>query len=231
MMKNDLAALPDFAVPPWVLGSAHLARVTSVADPDSLARVQIAIHAIGPDTPLLWARVACPFAGASRGGFFIPEVDDEVLVLFVGGDARMPIVVGGLWHGAATPPETLSGDRVDRWTITGKAGTRIAIVEESDATAKVEITTPGGATMVITDESGGRTQIDCAGNTVKIEPAGITVTAAGKVKVQAAQVEVSAGMVKVDAALAKFSGVVKCELLQTNAVVSTSYTPGAGNVW
>ena len=40
-MKNDLAALPEFAVPPWALGSAHLARVTSVADPDSQARVQV----------------------------------------------------------------------------------------------------------------------------------------------------------------------------------------------
>lgn len=230
-MHNDLAALPEFAVPPWALGSAQLARVTRVDDPDSQARVQVALHAMGTEAPLLWARVACPFAGASRGGFFIPEVDDEVLVLFVGGDARVPVVVGGLWHGAATPPETLSGNRVDRWTITGKAGTRVAIVEESDATAKVEISTPGGATMVITDEGGGRTQVDCAGNTVKIEPAGITVTAAGKVKVQASQVEVTAGMVKVDTAMAKFSGIVKCELLQTNSVVSASYTPGAGNVW
>jgi hypothetical protein len=38
-------------------------------------------------------------------------------------------------------------------------------------------------------------------------------------------------MVKVDAAIADFSGIVKCAVLQTNAVISTSYTPGAGNVW
>lgn len=230
-MNPDVAMLSDLAVPPWTLGAAQLARVTSVADPQSLGRVQIALHAFAGDAALMWARVACPFAGSSRGGFFIPEVDDEVLVVFVAGDARVPIVVGGLWHGAATPPETLSGDRVDRWTITGKAGTRIAIVEESDATAQVEIRTPGGATLLITDEGGGRTQIDCAGNTVKIETAGITIQAAAKVKVEAPQVEVSAAKVKVDSALADFSGVVKCAVLQTNSVISTSYTPGAGNVW
>jgi hypothetical protein len=57
------------------------------------------------------------------------------------------------------------------------------------------------------------------------------VTAAAKVTVKAASVDVSAGMVKVDAAIAKFTGMVKCEVLQTNSVISTSYTPGAGNVW
>ena len=47
----------------------------------------------------------------------------------------------------------------------------------------------------------------------------------------APQVDVSAGMVKVDAAIAKFSGIVKCETLISTSVVSTSYTPGAGNIW
>ena len=42
---------------------------------------------------------------------------------------------------------------------------------------------------------------------------------------------VSAGMVKVDAAMSKFSGIVKCDVLQTNSVISSSYTPGAGNIW
>jgi hypothetical protein len=43
--------------------------------------------------------------------------------------------------------------------------------------------------------------------------------------------EVSAGMVTVNAGMSKFSGVVQCDTLITNAVISTSYTPGAGNIW
>jgi hypothetical protein len=31
--------------------------------------------------------------------------------------------------------------------------------------------------------------------------------------------------------MSTFSGLVKCDVLQTNAVISASYTPGAGNVW
>ena len=48
----------------------------------------------------------------------IPDIDDEVLVSFVNGDPRQPIVIGGLWSGSADVPESLGGggDSVDRWT-------------------------------------------------------------------------------------------------------------------
>jgi hypothetical protein len=57
------------------------------------------------------------------------------------------------------------------------------------------------------------------------------VVASAKVSVQASTVEVSAGMVTVNAGMSKFSGVVQCDTLISNAVVSASYTPGAGNIW
>jgi hypothetical protein len=38
-------------------------------------------------------------------------------------------------------------------------------------------------------------------------------------------------MMTVDAGMSKFSGVVKSDVVITNSVVSTSYTPGAGNIW
>lgn len=230
-MQRDNLPFTDFGLPAHALAACHLARVTDVADPLGLARVKVALYCLdgGSDTSV-WARVASPFAGRARGGFFIPQPDDEVLVVFVQGDARAPVVIGGLWNGANTPPETIDG-KVDRWSITGKAGTRIAIVEQSDATATIECTTPGGVKLKMTDESGAKVTIECAGNTMTFEPQGVTIAAAAKVKIQAATVEVRAGMVKVDAAMSDFSGVVKCDTLITNAVVSTSYTPGAGNIW
>lgn len=230
-MPRDTLPLSSFGVPLHALALPYLGRVTDVNDPEQLARVKVELYALDTDADVaLWARVASPFAGANRGGFFIPQEGDEVLVVFVGGDARHPVVVGGLWNGAAAPPETLNG-RVDRWSLTGKAGTRIAIVEESDATCMIECSTPGGVALSLTDSSGGTVTIECAGNTITIAPAGITVESPAKVKVQAASVEVTAAMVKVDAAMSNFSGVVKCDTLITNAVVSTSYTPGAGNIW
>jgi hypothetical protein len=44
-------------------------------------------------------------------------------------------------------------------------------------------------------------------------------------------VNVNSGVVTVNAGMSKFSGVVQCDTLITNSVVSNSYTPGAGNIW
>jgi uncharacterized protein involved in type VI secretion and phage assembly len=221
---------------PGLFNSHYLAEVIAVNDPDSLARVQVRLFnfdGAGAQDGPIWARVAVPFAGADRGAFMIPDVGDEVLVTFVNGDPRLPIVVGGLWNGNAKATETLggSGDRVDRWTIVGKAGTRIAIVEESASEAKITLTTPGGVSGELTDSGGGKIEFKAAGTTITVNSSGVSVQTPSKVKVQASQVEISAGMVKVDAAISKFSGLVKCDVLQTNTVISTTYTPGAGNVW
>jgi hypothetical protein len=72
---------------------------------------------------------------------------------------------------------------------------------------------------------------DSNGNSIKLESAGITVTASAQVNVKATQVSVSAGMVSVDSAMSKFSGVVKADTVICNSIVSASYTPGAGNIW
>lgn len=227
-----MTALGPFATPAWWLSGAQIARVTSVQDPNSLARVQVQLLAPDADGEArLWARVAVPFAGGDRGAFLIPDVDDEVLVVFAGGAGNAPIVIGGLWNGAQAPPETLPGDRVDRWTITGRNGTRIAIIEESGGNEQVVIETPAGVTATLTDEAGGKITLEAAGNTITMDTQGVTVEASAKVKVTAAQVEVSAGMVKVDAGMSKFSGVVKCDTLIATSVVGSTYSPGAGNVW
>ncbi len=217
---------------PLGLGAAYLAEVVSVDDPAGQARVQVRLHGwdgvADQDAPI-WARVAVPFAGAERGAFLLPDVGDEVLVCFANADPRMPVVVGGLWNGSAAPPETLPGDRVDRWSFTGKAGTRIAIVEE-DGTPVIEMTTPGGVSATLKDEGSGSLQLVAAGCTVTLDGA-VTISTGGDVKVQGTKLQVTAGMVTVDAAMSSFSGMVKCDVLQTNSVISTSYTPGAGTIW
>ncbi|XYH97508.1 phage baseplate assembly protein V [Sorangium sp. So ce1128] len=214
----------------------HLGEVVSVDDPDDLARVQVRLYGydgIGAQDAAMWARVAVPFAGRDRGAFLLPDVGDEVLVAFVAGDPRQPVVVGGLWNGDARPRETLggAGDRVDRWTLVGKAGTRIAIVEESSGQEKIELSTPGGVKATITDEGGGKIRLEASGSTVTLEANGVTIETGTRVNVSAAQVSVTAGTVQVDSAMASFSGIVRCATLQASAVISSSYTPGAGNVW
>lgn len=221
---------------PALHGGTYLARVVAVLDPEGIGRVQIRLFGFdGPETQNaeLWARVAVPFAGDNRGSFFIPDVGDEVLVSFVAGDPRQPIVIGGLWSGSAAVPETLggSGDSVDRWTITGKAGTRIAIVEEQPADSTISFTTPGGVSGELTDAGGGKIEFTIGGTTVTYDNQGVTINTSMNVTVQATTVEVSASMVTVNAGISRFNGVVQADTVITNSVISASYTPGAGNIW
>lgn len=231
---SDQALLKQLV--PLLHGGSYLAKVVSVNDPEGLSRVQLRLISFdGPeqqDAPL-WARVAVPFAGNNRGAFFIPDVDDEVLVSFVNGDPRQPIVIGGLWNGNADVPEQLggNGDRVDRWTFTGKAGTRVAIVEEQPSDATISFTTPGGVSGELTDAGGGKIEFRIGGTTVTYDQQGVTVNTAMNVKVQATQVEISAAMVTVNAGMSRFSGVVQADSIITNSIISASYTPGAGNIW
>ncbi len=78
--------------------------VTDNDDPDRQGRVKLRFPSLSADYESHWARVAAPGNGASRGMVWIPEVNDEVLVAFEGGDRQRPFVVGGLWNGSDTPP-------------------------------------------------------------------------------------------------------------------------------
>jgi hypothetical protein len=88
----------------------------------------------------------------------------------------------------------------------------------------ITITTVGGHRVVLDDHAGTITITHSSGSTVKLTNTGVEVQAN-------AEVSVAAPMVRVDSAMTQFSGVVKCDALITNSVVSSSYTPGAGNVW
>ncbi len=219
---------------PGLFHGVYAAQVTDVADREGTGRVQVRLlscDGFASQDSLIWARVAVPFSGSNYGAYFIPNVNDEVLVAFLNGDPRFPIVIGSLWHGNAKAPETLPGQEVDRWTITGKEGSRIAIVETSAADAKITLTTPGSISGEFTAAGGGKIELKTPSGTVKIEQSGITIETQGNLTVRASQVDLTAGQVNVNSAMAVFSGTVQCTSLMATSVVSGSYSPGAGNVW
>ncbi len=214
--------------------AGFLARVVSLDDPDGRARVRIKLLSfadVAEQDSTMWARVVSSFAGSDRGVFFLPEVDDEVLVVFVQGDPRHPLVIGGLWNGSARPPAAIEPGGRNRFKRIRSKNGIVVTLDDQDGQETLQLETPGGQKLTLKDGPGSVKIEDSNGNSVTLEAAGITVQAAAKVKVQASTVEVTAGMVTVDAAMSKFSGLVKCDVLQTNAVISASYTPGAGNVW
>lgn len=212
----------------------YTALVTDIVDPEGQGRVKIELP-WAPDSKgssyEAWARLATMMAGNNRGSWFIPDKDDEVLVMFEAGDTRRPYVVGGLWNGKDAAPETM--DSVGKnyvKSIRSRNGVKVTL-DDTDGKEILKLETPGGQSMTLKDGPGSVEIIDSNGNFVKMEASGITVNATAKVTINASSVEVSAGMVTVNAGMSKFSGVVQADTVISNSVVSASYTPGAGNIW
>ncbi|HSL55540.1 MAG TPA: phage baseplate assembly protein V [Pyrinomonadaceae bacterium] len=237
MEKPPLEMILDVRLPSGLGGrwyGAFPALVTDIVDPEGLGRVKIALP-WSPDTAgaryETWARLATFMAGNNRGSWFIPDVDDEVLIVFEGGDPRRPYVIGSLWNGKDTPPESMDGAGKNfKKVLRSRNGVKLTM-DDTDGREQFILETPGAQKLTLKDGPGAVEIVDSNGNSIKLEPSGITITAAAKVTINASQVAVSAGMVTVDAAMSKFSGVVQCDTMISNSVISASYTPGAGNIW
>ncbi len=208
----------------------ELGEVLSVADPEGLNRVQVRFlsrgEAGGQDsTP--WALVAVGFAGDGNGAFLVPDVGSRVVISCLNGDARYPVVLGAVWTGGDASPETLPGDEVDRWSFTGKSGTRIAMVEESGG-SKIVLETANGNSVVI-DDADGSVKITQGANTATFDSGGIKFDTTN-FEISTATFKLTAASAQFETPLADFSGFVMCQLMQTNTVISSTYTPGAGNM-
>jgi uncharacterized protein involved in type VI secretion and phage assembly len=210
------------------------ALVTDIKDPDNQGRVKVtlpwSVDAKGGRYEG-WARLATMMAGNDRGSWFVPDKDDEVLVAFEHGDSRRPYVLGALWNGKDKSPESMDGAGNNyKKVLCSRNGVKVTL-DDQDGQEKLILETPGGQKVTMKDGPGAVTIEDSNGNSVKLESAGVTVTASAKVTVNASMVAVSAGMVTVDAGMSKFSGVVQADTVICNSIVSASYTPGAGNIW
>jgi uncharacterized protein involved in type VI secretion and phage assembly len=80
-----------------------IGKITNVTDPENLGRVQVRYPHLS-DTLTEWSPVASIMAGGGRGCFFMPEVDDEVLVAPQQGDWNHPFIIGFVWNAVQPPP-------------------------------------------------------------------------------------------------------------------------------
>ncbi|HWZ74727.1 MAG TPA: phage baseplate assembly protein V [Casimicrobiaceae bacterium] len=208
------------------------AIVVDNVDPANSGRVKVRLPQVlvaGESGHEVWARMATLMAGANRGTWFIPEVNDEVLIAFEQSDPNRPYVLGGLWNTANPPPEKMDLNN-NKKLVRSRNGVQITL-DDQGGRESITIETPGGQKLTLEDGPGAVVLTDSNGNSVELKTNGITVNAASNVILNASAVEVNAGLVSVSATVSKFSGVVQCDTLISNSVVSQSYTPGAGNIW
>jgi uncharacterized protein involved in type VI secretion and phage assembly len=210
------------------------AIVLDVRDPDGQGRVKVTLP-WAPDTAgsryEVWARLATMMGGSNRGSWFVPDVNDEVLIAFEGGDTRRPYVIGGLWNGSDAPPQSMDANgRNDKKVLRSRNGVKVTL-DDTGGQETFIAETPGGQRITLKDGAATVAIVDSNGNSVTLDASGVTVSASAKVTVNASLISMSAGMVTVDAAMSKFSGVVQADTVISNSVISASYTPGAGNIW
>lgn len=135
-----------------------IALVTDNKDPSKLGRVKIKIPILSETDTTWWAPIIMLGAGKNRGWFFIPEIDDEVLVMFEHGDMDRPVVVGALWGGKDKPHDANADGKNDHRVIKSRGGSRIMF--DDSAEPKIIIEDGGGK---------GRITFDTKANKIIIE--------------------------------------------------------------
>lgn len=130
--------------------------VTDNKDPSKLGRVKLKIPILSDQDTTYWCPIIMLGAGKNRGWFFIPEKDDEVLVMFEHGDLDRPLVVGALWNGKDKPPDKNPGGNPRR-VIKSREGNKITFDDEKEQ-------------LIIEDGvQKGRITIDAKANKITIE--------------------------------------------------------------
>lgn len=143
-------------------------------DPDGEFRVQVQLPLLQAGGLGVWARLGSFYASAGFGAEFYPEVGDEVVVAFMNGDPRFPVIVGSLYS-KKNPPPVPPDAKNNQKSIVTRSKLRLDFFEEDKAVA---IATPGGHSLRLDDKAKTITIKDLNGNTVTMAPGGITVSSA-----------------------------------------------------
>lgn len=150
------------------------AVVIDTNDPEGLGRIKVRFYWQSSKEETPWIRVVTPYAGNNKGIFFIPEVDEEVLVAFENNNAENPYVVGAHYNGKK---------KADDW--------------KSDKNLKKGIRTKSGHTIEFNDE-GGKEEIIIYDhdkvNTITLSSHDklLTISCKGDLKINAQKIDITA---------------------------------------
>lgn len=141
-------------------------------DPDNLFRVQVQIPILGDSSEPVWARLATFYAGNQIGAYFMPEVDDEVILGFMDDVPSDPIILGSVFSKNIAAPETPDEKNTIKTLITSSK----LQLKFDDENKVITVLTPGGNTMVFSDKDKGITVTDQNNNKIEMNDSGITLT-------------------------------------------------------
>jgi phage protein D/phage baseplate assembly protein gpV len=206
--------------------------VTNNNDPEDWGRVKVKFPWLADEIESNWARLVVPGGGAEMGFYSLPEINDEVLVIFEHGDVNSPYVVGGLWNGKDKPPvpssKALKDGKVHQRAFRTRTGHKLIFTDGSEASLIVEtaeghrLTLSDDKKQVVVETKNGQViTLDDAKNTISLESKGemtlksgsnLTIEATGSLSIKGQTFAITAntaGKVEAAAALEVKGGIVK----------------------
>lgn len=198
---------PDVVSPPASgflpgLQGLHSAVVKKLdGDPQKEYRIQVELPWLEGKNRRLWARLATMYATNGMGTYFLPEVNDEVLVGFMNADPTHPVILGSLYGEKHKPPFDYEAKNNTKAIVT-REQLRIKLDEEKKV---ITIATPNKNTLEINDDGKSITLTDQHKNEIKMDSGGITLTSAKNILLKAK------GDITLDAT-SKISGTAKSDI-------------------
>ena len=162
--RCEFTAIPeDVATPPYTdphcyaHAESQPAKVYDNNDPEGMGRIKVHFYwGTGGSKETDWIRMVQPHSGAGKGFYFIPEIGEEVLVGFEGGNAEKPYIIGAQYNGKQTSGFHTPGN--DLKVIKTKSGHTILLDDSKD---KMSIT--------ILDQSGNTIYLDTVKKSITIQ--------------------------------------------------------------
>ena len=190
----DVAAPHYTDVHVFAKAETQPAKIKDNNDPDGLGRVKVQYNWASGNTTSDWMRMIQPHSGAGKGFYFIPEIDEEVLVGFEGGNAQNPYVLGTQYNGSESSGYN-SGEN-DKKVIHTRSGTKILF---NDAEGSILIEDPSGNTYLMDGQ--GNIEVNAPKNMTFNAGENVSITAGKNVTVNAGEnIASSAAMDMIDSA-------------------------------
>ena len=156
---NEFVGVSDVLHPPYQNSGAfpksheQMGRVVENADPLGLGRVRVQMvwqEAGSEKTP--WIRLLQPHSGSGKGFYFVPEIGEEVLVGFQGGNAEKPYVIGTQYNGKEKSGYADKENNIK--AVHTRSGHKLVFTEDES--------------ILITDKSGNEILLDTKGSNITI---------------------------------------------------------------
>jgi len=179
-------------------------------DKDGLERIKVRLPTLAGDESVE-ARYGAPYASKDAGLMLLPEVGDEVVVAFLDDDPAHPVVLASLHSGKRHRPHAAQDEQNDTKLFRSRADLRLTFDEKAKSIA---LSTPGAASVIISDEEKSIKMTDHAGNTVTLSQRGVSIESKSDLTLSAsAGVTIKAGAdVKISGANVEISGDVGAKL-------------------